>query len=66
MVNERRIEKWNARWMIAAGRAVCTGCLKSQALEERQKPFSHVPTCEAGVEKVIHPWIALHDNARYL
>jgi len=61
MDNERRIEKWNARWMIAAGRAVCTGCLESQALEDCEKQFSHAPTCEAGVEKFTHPWIALHD-----
>jgi hypothetical protein len=60
MHSERGIEKWNARWMIVAGRAVCTGCLESQALENCESLFSHAPTCEAS-EKANDPWIALHD-----
>ena len=60
MESERGIDKWNARWMIVAGRAVCTGCLENQALEDSESPFSHAPTCEAS-EQAQHPWIALHD-----
>jgi hypothetical protein len=59
MDSERGIEEWNARWMIDAGRAVCTGCLESQALKDCESPFSHAPTCEAS-EHAKHPWIALH------
>jgi hypothetical protein len=61
MDSEREIEKWNARWMIVAGRAVCTGCLESQALEDCESPFSHARTCEASGEQAKHPWRALHD-----
>jgi hypothetical protein len=43
MDSEREIEKWNARWMIVAGRAVCTGCLESQALEDCESPFFLMP-----------------------
>lgn len=41
MDSEQRVEQWNACWMIVAGRAVCTGCLESQALEDSENPFSH-------------------------
>lgn len=61
MDSEREIEKWNARWMIVAGRAVCTGCLESQALEDCESPFSHASKCEAIGEPAKHPWITLHD-----
>jgi hypothetical protein len=61
MDSERGIEKWNAGWMIVAGRAVCTGCLESQALEDCESPFFHAPTCEATDEQAKHPWVALHD-----
>jgi hypothetical protein len=60
MDSERGIEKWNAWWKIVAGRAVCTGCLESQALKDCERPFSHAPTCGAS-EHAKHPWIALHD-----
>ena len=61
MDGDSGIEKWNARWMIVAGRAVCTGCLESQALEDCENPFSHAPTYEVGDVQAKHPWIALHD-----
>lgn len=61
MDREREIEKWNARWMIVAGRGVCTGCLESQALIDCEKPFSHAPICVAEDEQTKHPWAALHD-----
>lgn len=61
MDNESRIEKWNARWMIIAGRALCASCLESQAKEECDRQFLHVLTCEADDEKSRHPWVALHD-----
>lgn len=55
MDNKRKIEKWSARWMIIAGRAVCAGCLESQALEDCEKQFSHDPACKARAEEVKHP-----------
>lgn len=61
MESERGIEIWNARWMINAGRAVRTGCLESQALEDCESPFSHASICEASDEQAKHPWVALHD-----
>lgn len=67
MDGERKIEKWNARWMIVAGRTVCTACLESQALGDCESPFSHAPTCVAKDEQSKHPWVALHeilDHAR--
>ncbi len=61
MDSERRIEVWNARWMIMAGRAVCTSCLESQALEDCERHFSHAPKCDASDEQGKQPWITLHD-----
>lgn len=60
MDNERRIEHWNARWMIVAGRVVCTSCMESQALEDCEKQFSHAHECNAESDDLM-PWIALHD-----
>jgi len=59
--NERAIEQWNAQWMIVAGRAVCTSCAASQALEDCEQPFSHADTCAINKEGNKHPWVALHD-----
>jgi hypothetical protein len=64
MDSGRGIERWNARWVIVAGRAVCTGCLESQALEDCESPFSHAPTCKAS-EQAKHPWSTLHDILDY-
>jgi hypothetical protein len=61
MDNQWRIERWNTRWMIVAGRAVCSDCLESQALEDCERPFSHARTCEAKTEKSVLPWVALHE-----
>jgi len=61
MDNERNIEKWNTQWMIVAGRAVCSDCLESQALEDCERPFPHACGCKASGEKSEHPWVALHD-----
>ncbi len=61
METERRIEKWNGRWSIVAGRAVCNGCLESQALEDCEIPFSHGNTCPARDAECLNPWTALHD-----
>lgn len=66
MESERAIEQWNAKWMIVAGRSVCTVCLESQALEDCDSPFLHADTCP-GSDVEGHPWVALHhilDNAR--
>jgi len=65
MDSEQRVEQWNARWMIVAGRAVCTGCLESQALEDSESPFAHAHACKTNDEKSNHPWIALHDILDY-
>lgn len=46
--------------MIVAGRAVCTDCLESQALEDCQRPFCHPRTCEAIGEDAKHAWVVLH------
>lgn len=61
MDNERKIQKWSARWMIVAGRAVCADCLESQALEDCEEHFFHDPACQASTEEFKHPWITLHD-----
>lgn len=64
---ERRIEEWNAQWMVIAGRAVCTGCMESQALEDCEGPFAHADACAASDQESKHPWCALHhilDTAR--
>jgi hypothetical protein len=61
------MEKWNARWMIVAGRAVCTNCMASQALEDCESPFSHADACGASDQESKQPWVALHsilDSAR--
>jgi hypothetical protein len=59
--NERRIEQWNSQWAIVAGRAVCTACMESQALEDCETPFLHAQTCPASHVEGHHPWVALHD-----
>jgi hypothetical protein len=61
MDNARRIEKWNTRWMIIAGRAVCSDRLESQALEDCEKPFSHAPVCESKGQQSDPSWVALHE-----
>ncbi|WP_235810938.1 hypothetical protein [Pseudomonas syringae] len=60
MDTERAIEKWNAQWMIVAGRAVCAHCMESQALEDCEKPFLHADTCPVSEVEGDHPWAALH------
>ncbi|WP_285348463.1 hypothetical protein [Pseudomonas sp. ME-P-057] len=57
---ERSIEKWNARWMIVSGRAVCTSCMESQALEDCEKAFCHADTCAVSNQESKHPWGSLH------
>jgi len=57
---ERGVEEWNGRWSIVAGRAVCTGCMESQALEDSESPFLHADTCPASDVEGHHPWAALH------
>jgi hypothetical protein len=57
---ERSIEQWNVRWMIVAGRAVCTSCMESQHIEDCEKHFVHDQGCEHGSEDV-KPWVWLHD-----
>lgn len=47
--------------MIVAGRAVCSDCLESQALEDCERPFSHARICAAKGEKSESPWVALHE-----
>lgn len=67
METERRIEEWNGRWSIVAGRVACTSCMESQALEDCESPFLHTGTCPANDVGGHHPWVALHqilDNAR--
>jgi len=59
MDTARGIEQWNARWMIVAGSAVCTSCMKSQALADCGKQFSHAHECNAELAHLM-PWIALH------
>lgn len=61
MDNAQRIKEWNARWIIVAGQAVCTGCLESQALGDCDRQFSHAHTCEVSNDQSKYPWIALHD-----
>lgn len=64
---ERRIEQWNTQWMIVAGRAVCSDCLESQALDDCERPFSHARECEVSGQKTERPWVELHyilDSAR--
>jgi len=57
---ERGVEERNGRWSIVAGRAVCTGCMESQALEDCESPFLHADTCPASDVEGHHPWAALH------
>lgn len=67
METERRIEEWNGRWSIVAGRAVCNGCMESQALEDCDNPFLHAGTCVGSDGEGHRPWVALHrilDSAR--
>ena len=67
MKNERRIEEWSGPWLIVAGRAVCSSCMESQALEDCETSFLHADTCPAGGVESHHPWVSLHhilDNAR--
>ena len=64
---EQMIEKWNAQWMIVAGRAVCTNCMESQALKDCENPFAHAETCAVSDLESKHPWVVLHyilDTAR--
>lgn len=61
MDSERKIERWNDRWMIVAGLVVCNRCLESQALEGCESPFFHAHACEISDEQSNHPWIELHD-----
>lgn len=60
MDNDQKFKKWNARWMIVAGRAVCTGCLENQALEDCEAQFPHAHSCELGDGEFERPWVALH------
>lgn len=38
--SERKIELWNAEWMIVAGRSVCTSCMKAKCWKTAKAPFS--------------------------
>lgn len=58
---EHEIEAWNARWTIIAGRAACTDCMQSQALEDCETPFAHDPACNAATGEDQQPWADLHD-----
>jgi hypothetical protein len=60
MDSERRIEQWNARWMLVAGRIVCTSCMESQALVDCEKQFSHARKCNAEQDDGT-PWTTLHN-----
>jgi len=60
MDTERRIERWNARWAIVAGRAVCTACMESQALEDSEVSLFHASDCKLESAE-LRPWVALHD-----
>jgi hypothetical protein len=57
---EHEIEAWNARWTMVVGRAVCTSCMESQALEDCETPFRHAPECEAATGRDQQPWADLH------
>ncbi|MBD8707178.1 hypothetical protein IFT47_11080 [Pseudomonas sp. CFBP 13711] len=64
---ERSIEEWNGQWAIVAERAVCIGCMESQALEDCETLFVHADTCEGSDVEGHYPWVALHhilDRAR--
>lgn len=60
MDTERSIERWNARWVIVAGRVVCTECMESQALKDCESEFFHARDCDAKACGLM-PWITLHD-----
>jgi hypothetical protein len=60
MDTERRIEQWNAKWVIVAGRAVCTACMESQALEDSEASFVHASDCKLELAEP-RPWVDLHD-----
>jgi hypothetical protein len=57
---ERSIERWNAQWMIVAGRAVCTECIESQALEDCEGHFVHAGDCNS-VSAEPRPWVTLQE-----
>lgn len=60
MDTKRSMERWNAQWMIVAGRAVCTECMESQALEDSEASFIHASDCKPDPAEP-RPWVALHD-----
>ena len=60
MDTELRIERWNAQWIIVAGRAVCTHCMESQPLKDSEASFVHAGDCTPDSAE-LRPWVALHD-----
>lgn len=58
---EHEIEAWNAQWVIATGRAICTSCMQSQALEDFETRFAHASEWKAAGGGDQQPWVALHD-----
>lgn len=60
MDTERSMERWNAQWAIVAGRAVCTACMESQALEDSEASLIHASDCKRKSAE-LRPWVALHD-----
>lgn len=45
---ELGIETFSIRWMILAGRVICTICLGTQSLVVWEGKFPHAHTCDVG------------------
>lgn len=61
MEEEKKIETWNAAWMLVGGLAVCTDCMCGQSLLDAESAFHHADTCSAQDAASEGPWIQLHE-----
>jgi hypothetical protein len=60
MEAEKKIEAWNAAWMLVGGLVVCTDCICGQSLLDAALPFEHAPSCHAYGDIHERPWFLLH------
>ena len=54
LLSERLIG-WSGRWTLVGDFLVCTQCRAAQAVDEANRPFTHMPGCVAS-QHGLYPW----------
>ena len=67
MDSSQQIQGWNAVFLLAKGRVICSECMSFQDLGDADQVFQHSDACRYREVGLIRPWVALHeilDSAR--